>query len=104
MASATPTKSQPKAAILAIMPVQSVAAAVWARRPIARLRQAARHRSLFHLWFHPYNVTASPDRAFDALERICREADRLRDADRLDVLTMGDVAGHLDARADVAAR
>jgi hypothetical protein len=49
-------------------------------------------------------VTASPDRAFDALERICREADRLRDADRLDVLTMGDLAGHLDARADVAAR
>ena len=30
------------------------------RRPIARLRQAARHRSLFHLWFHPYNVTADP--------------------------------------------
>jgi len=79
-----------------------VPAAVWARRPIARLRQAARHRSLFHLWFHPYNVTSAPDRAFDALERICRAAARLRDADRLDVLTMGDVAAQLDARADVS--
>ena len=36
---------------------------LWARRPIARMRLAARERSLFHLWFHPYNVTAAPDRA-----------------------------------------
>jgi peptidoglycan/xylan/chitin deacetylase (PgdA/CDA1 family) len=70
--------------------------ALWSRRPIARLRQAARHRSLFHLWFHPYNITADPERALDALERICRAASRLRDADDLAVVTMGELALHLD--------
>lgn len=80
-----------------------VPSAVWARRPVARLRQAARHRSLFHLWFHPYNVTADPDRAFAALERICAAAARLRDEGRLEVLTMGDLAARLDEGAGVAA-
>jgi peptidoglycan/xylan/chitin deacetylase (PgdA/CDA1 family) len=70
---------------------------LWARAPVARLRQAARERSLFHLWFHPYNVTADPDRALAALDRICAEAARLRGAGRLDVLTMGALAARLDA-------
>ncbi|MBN2622853.1 MAG: hypothetical protein JXA83_05785 [Acidimicrobiales bacterium] len=74
--------------------------AVWSRRPVARLRQAARHRSVFHLWFHPYNVTADPHRALASLEIICRAADRLRDEDSLDVVTMGDLAARLDADAD----
>ena len=52
-------------------------------------------RSLFHLWFHPYNVTADPDRALAALDRICAEAARLRDAGRLDTLTMGELAASL---------
>jgi peptidoglycan/xylan/chitin deacetylase (PgdA/CDA1 family) len=71
--------------------------ALWARAPRARLRQAARERSLFHLWFHPYNVTADPDRALGVLDRICAEAARLRDAGGLDLLTMGDLAARLDA-------
>jgi peptidoglycan/xylan/chitin deacetylase (PgdA/CDA1 family) len=74
-----------------------VPAGLWARRPRARLRLAARERSLFHLWFHPYNVTAAPERALRALEAICKEAARLRDAGRLDVLTMGALADRLDA-------
>ena len=69
--------------------------ALWARRPISRLRQAARERSLFHLWFHPYNVTASPDRSLAALERICAAAARLRDAGRLDTVTMSQLADRL---------
>jgi hypothetical protein len=68
---------------------------LWSRRPIARLRQAAREHSLFHLWFHPYNVTADPHRALEALDRICAEAARLRDAGRLDVVTMGELATSL---------
>ena len=70
---------------------------VWTRRPVARLRQAARHRSLFHLWFHPYNVTAAPERALAARDHICAAAARLRDAGELDVVTMGDLAARLDA-------
>jgi peptidoglycan/xylan/chitin deacetylase (PgdA/CDA1 family) len=72
---------------------------LWARRPRTRLRLAARERALFHLWFHPYNVTAAPDRALRGLEAICRETARLRDAGRLDVLTMGALADRLDAEA-----
>lgn len=72
--------------------------AVWARRPIGRLRQAARHRSLFHLWFHPYNVTANPDRAVASLTAICRAAAQLRDRGRLDVVTMGSLADRLSAQ------
>ena len=75
--------------------------ALWARRPIGRLRQAARHRSLFHLWFHPYNVTADPGRALDVLERICRAAARLRDHGRLDVVTMTELTERLTAAEDV---
>ncbi len=74
-----------------------IPARLWARRPRARMRLAARERSLFHLWFHPYNVTAAPERALRALESICAEAARLRDAGRLDVLTMGALADRLDA-------
>lgn len=75
-------------------------AALWARRPVARLHQAARQRSLFHLWFHPHNVAAAPGRALGALERVCAEAARLRGAGRLEVLTMGDLARHLDGQVD----
>lgn len=71
--------------------------AAWVRRPVARLRQAARHRGLFHLWFHPYNLTAAPERALDALDRLCAEAARLRDRGRLAPVTMAGLAASLDA-------
>lgn len=69
--------------------------ALWVRRPIARLRAAARHRALFHLYFHPYNLTAAPDRTLEGLDRICAAAARLRDAGRLDMMTMGQLADRL---------
>lgn len=69
---------------------------MWSRRPVARLRQAVRHRSLFHLWFHPYNITADPEWALAALEHVCREAARRRDAGELAVVTMGELAAGLD--------
>jgi peptidoglycan/xylan/chitin deacetylase (PgdA/CDA1 family) len=71
--------------------------ALWVRRPIARLRQAARYRSVFHVWFHPYNVTDGPERAIDALDRICAVAASLRDAGRLDVVSIGQLAAQLAA-------
>ena len=69
---------------------------VWAQRPLARLRQAARHRSVFHLWFHPHNITADPDRGLSALEIVCAEAARLRSSGRLDIRSMGDLAAYLE--------
>ena len=55
------------------------------------------------MWFHPYNLTAAPERAIDALDRICAAADRLRDAGRLDVATMGQLADRLSAEAETPA-
>lgn len=72
------------------------------RRPVVRLRQAARHRSLFHMWFHPHNVIATPG-ALATLDHICAAAARLRDAGRLDVLTMGALTTRLDAASSSAA-
>jgi len=69
--------------------------ALWARRPIGRLAQAARERSLVHLWFHPYNLTAAPDRALATLDVVCRAAARLRDRGRLDILPMGTLTTRL---------
>jgi peptidoglycan/xylan/chitin deacetylase (PgdA/CDA1 family) len=70
-------------------------------RPIARLRQAARHRSVFHMWFHPHNVIAQPG-GLKTLERICAAAAALRDARRIDVVTMGALATQLDTAQPVA--
>ena len=66
------------------------------RRPIARLHQAARHRSVFHLWFHPHNISAQSE-APATLERICAAAAKLRDAGRIDILPMGALGIKLDA-------
>ncbi len=77
---------------------------LWARGPIGRLRQAARHGSLFHLWFHPYNVTADPERALDGFERVCAEATRLRSRDRLDILSMGELAERLSLKDQLSGR
>jgi peptidoglycan/xylan/chitin deacetylase (PgdA/CDA1 family) len=76
--------------------------ALWARFPAARVHQAARHRSLCHLWFHPYNITAQPDRALTALEVVCRAMARERDRGRLDLLTMAQVAGYVNGDATPA--
>jgi hypothetical protein len=67
------------------------------RQAIRRLRQAARHRTLFHLWFHPHDLAPDPELAFAALNRLFGEANRLRDAGKLETLTMGELADRLTA-------
>ena len=68
----------------------------WLWQAKRRLRQAVRDRSLFHLWFHPHNLTGALDHALVALEVICREAARWRDTGRLDNLTMGALGDRLE--------
>lgn len=72
--------------------------ALWARRARSRLRQAVRHRALFHLWFHPSDVTADPARALACLSRICATAAHHRDQGRLATLTMSQLTTQLSAR------
>jgi peptidoglycan/xylan/chitin deacetylase (PgdA/CDA1 family) len=71
---------------------------VWTWGPRRRIAQAARSRSLVHLWLHPSNLADDPARGIDALDRVCRDAARRRDAGRLDVCTMADLVSLLEER------
>lgn len=64
-----------------------------------RLLQASRHRSLFHVWFHPHNVAHETERWFEGFEVLLRHAARLRDQGRLDTLTMSAVGERLGSTA-----
>lgn len=61
-----------------------------------RLHQAVRLGALFHPYFHPCDLTPNPELAFGTLDRLFREAARLRDAGKLETLTMGALAQRLE--------
>ena len=63
------------------------------------LRQAAREGSLFHLWFHPFNLATDPNALLEGLESIFQEVARLRDLGILTNATMGDMSESLAATA-----
>ncbi len=65
---------------------------LWPKVIIRRLDQAARHGSLFHLWFHSHDVARAPDRALEGLDQLFRAAAREREAGTLLNMTMGQVA------------
>jgi hypothetical protein len=59
------------------------------------LERAVKKRSIFHLWFHPFNLASQPDRLFSELETVFSDVCRHRDAGKLDILTMGELARRL---------
>jgi hypothetical protein len=61
----------------------------------AGVRRAAARRALFHVWFHPYDIASDPDRLLPPLEALFGEVARLREADRLDNITLGGLADRL---------
>jgi hypothetical protein len=63
----------------------------------AGLRRAVKEAKVFHLWFHPFNLACDRDRMLGILGAILDEAARLRDAGRLDVRPMGELAAVLSA-------
>jgi hypothetical protein len=56
------------------------------------LRHAARHRRLFHLWWHPHNFSQFQSENFSNLERILDEFDRLAATEGMQSLSMKDAA------------
>jgi len=58
----------------------------------ATLELAARRNRIFHLWFHPSNFYFDTETQFGIFERALRRVARMRDAGRLDVGTMGELA------------
>ncbi len=72
----------------------------WVLQAKRRLHQASRESSVFHLWFHPQNISQDPEVALAALETLLREARHLIDSGRLRNLTMVELASELDALHD----
>jgi hypothetical protein len=68
----------------------------WVTQQIRRLDQASRHRSLFHLWFHPHNLIDDPEQALGGLERILVRASQLSRDGLIENLTMGELTRRLE--------
>ena len=67
------------------------------RKAIKGLRWAARHRRVFHLWTHPFNLGMGTDDLLGGLDRILREARRLSETEELDIASMGQLVDQLDS-------
>ncbi len=66
------------------------------RRATKGLHKAAETGRIFSLYTHPHNFLPNPEPHLEAFERICEEAARLREAERLQIKTMGEIADDLD--------
>lgn len=56
------------------------------------MERAHREKAIFHMWFHPSNFYFEMESQFATLEAILQDAVRLREAGRLDVINMGEIA------------
>lgn len=63
------------------------------------LRNAVKHRGIFHLWFHPYNIATDMEGLLTGLERIFTVVSQLRDEGLIENPTMGDLAEQLSNSA-----
>jgi hypothetical protein len=64
------------------------------------LARAVREKSIFHLWFHPFNLASDPDALLAGLEEIFKEAARLRGRGVLANPTMGGLARSLQGHQE----
>jgi hypothetical protein len=80
---------------------RSIPLAVRRRRISLGLARAIERRRLFHLWFHPHNLSFDRAGLFAVLRDGLREAAQLRDRGVLDIRTMGDLAEELCAPGNV---
>lgn len=68
-----------------------------ATRAIKGLNRAAEQGRIFSMFTHPHNFGDGTESLLVALGTICQHAARLRDAQRLSILSMNQVADELDA-------
>lgn len=67
------------------------------RRACAGLHRAAERGRIFSIFTHPHNLLPQPERLLPSIERICTEAARLREQDKLQILTMQQVVQEVEA-------
>jgi peptidoglycan/xylan/chitin deacetylase (PgdA/CDA1 family) len=68
------------------------------RRAIKGLDAAARLNKIFHLWFHPTNLSDATDKMFAGLRDILEHARSLRSRDELSILPMRSLVPASEAR------
>ena len=66
------------------------------RKAVKGLHAAVRQKRLFHLWTHPFNLGARTDELLGGLDQVFQEAERLREAGKIDILTMRELSERLD--------
>jgi peptidoglycan/xylan/chitin deacetylase (PgdA/CDA1 family) len=62
------------------------------KRAVKGLNLAAKRREIFHLWFHPTNLTDNLETMFEGLEKILIHAANLREKGDLEFLTMEQIS------------
>lgn len=67
------------------------------RRAKIGMERAAEQGRLFSLYTHPENLIDDTNSLLDAFDAICREAAAMRDAGKIDILTMEQAAERLEA-------
>ena len=84
-----------------LLPMHGFRKYIPASRRVARaakgLEKAVAERKIFHLWFHPTNLAIEVESMFGALEKILLRVSALREAGKLEVLTMGEIASRASA-------
>ena len=66
------------------------------RKAVKGLHAAVGQKRLYHLWTHPFNLGERTDELLGGLEQVLQEAQRLREAGQLEVLTMRELSERLD--------
>ena len=74
---------------------KNIPVSIAVRKSRLGLERAARQQSIFHLWFHPFNLASDPDGLLKGLAQVFERVKRLRDAGKLTNPTMGDLAESL---------
>ena len=69
-------------------------------RCIKGLKSAAREKKIFHLWFHPTNMSDELETMFAGLEKILIVAYQLKQAGNLKFLTMGQIAEYAESNSN----
>lgn len=72
------------------------------RRITSEMTSAAKRGRLYHLWWHPHNFGVDQEANLAALEHILGHYMKLREKYGMSSRTMGEVARHWQAAADVA--
>ena len=67
------------------------------RKVKQQLNVAAENRSLVHLWFHPHNLTAEPERSLYGLQEIFQHFKKLSSQGLMVNSTMGELAANLNS-------